>query len=165
MAARRSLHATAPRVRPVHGFTLIEVLVAIGVMALVALLSWRGLDGMARVFQSVATFVDVQIIGLAIGQDERVPGEAHLAARSDVSPVLLVTSKGAVPALQLDHEKSAAGEQEDVDLCCPVVEIEERQVDPRASETVLGQQLPERVEGRRLLRGSWVTHDDPVRGV
>lgn len=31
-----------------HGFTLIELLVAIGVMALMAGLSWRGLDGMAR---------------------------------------------------------------------------------------------------------------------
>jgi general secretion pathway protein J len=32
----------------VRGFTLIELLVAIGVMALMAGLSWRGLDGMAR---------------------------------------------------------------------------------------------------------------------
>ena len=32
----------------VRGFTLIELLVAIGVMALMAGLSWRGLDGMVR---------------------------------------------------------------------------------------------------------------------
>lgn len=31
-----------------RGFTLIEVLVAIGVMALMALMSWRGIDGMLR---------------------------------------------------------------------------------------------------------------------
>lgn len=31
-----------------QGFTLVEVLVAIGVMALMALMGWRGLDGMAR---------------------------------------------------------------------------------------------------------------------
>lgn len=31
-----------------RGFTLIELLVAIGIMALMAGLSWRGLDGMAR---------------------------------------------------------------------------------------------------------------------
>ena len=31
-----------------RGFTLIELLVAIGVMALMAVLSWRGLDGMTR---------------------------------------------------------------------------------------------------------------------
>lgn len=34
--------------RPMHGFTLIELLVAIGLMALMAALSWRGLDGMTR---------------------------------------------------------------------------------------------------------------------
>lgn len=32
----------------VHGFTLIEVLVAISVMALMALMAWRGIDGMLR---------------------------------------------------------------------------------------------------------------------
>ena len=34
--------------RPQAGFTLIELLVAISIMALMALLSWRGLDGMTR---------------------------------------------------------------------------------------------------------------------
>ena len=32
----------------VRGFTLIELLVAISVMALIAILSWRGIDGMVR---------------------------------------------------------------------------------------------------------------------
>jgi len=34
--------------RSTYGFTLIELLVAIGILALMAGLSWRGLDGMAR---------------------------------------------------------------------------------------------------------------------
>ncbi|RYY91624.1 MAG: prepilin-type N-terminal cleavage/methylation domain-containing protein [Comamonadaceae bacterium] len=34
--------------RRLRGFTLIELLVAISVMALLAIMSWRGLDGMAR---------------------------------------------------------------------------------------------------------------------
>jgi len=34
--------------RPSRGFTLIELLVAISLMALMAVLSWRGLDGMTR---------------------------------------------------------------------------------------------------------------------
>lgn len=38
-------HATLSRPR---GFTLIELLVALAMMALLAILSWRGLDGMAR---------------------------------------------------------------------------------------------------------------------
>jgi general secretion pathway protein J len=37
-----------PRVMTHRGFTLLELLVAISVMALLAVLSWRGLDGMAR---------------------------------------------------------------------------------------------------------------------
>ena len=32
----------------IGGFTLIELLVAISIMALLAILSWRGLDGMSR---------------------------------------------------------------------------------------------------------------------
>jgi general secretion pathway protein J len=31
-----------------HGFTLVELLVAISVLALIAVMSWRGLDGMVR---------------------------------------------------------------------------------------------------------------------
>ena len=34
--------------RRLRGFTLIELMVAIGVMALLAIMSWRGIDGMAR---------------------------------------------------------------------------------------------------------------------
>ena len=37
-----------PGLRVLRGFTLIELLVAIGLLALMAALSWRGLDGMTR---------------------------------------------------------------------------------------------------------------------
>lgn len=37
--------------RPLRGFTLIELLVAIAVMAVLAIVSWRGLDGMVRAQQ------------------------------------------------------------------------------------------------------------------
>ena len=40
------------------GFTLIELLVALAVMALLALLSWRGLDGMARAQEGVRERMD-----------------------------------------------------------------------------------------------------------
>ncbi len=39
----------------VRGFTLIEMLVALSVMALLALMSWRGLDAMLRTHQTVAS--------------------------------------------------------------------------------------------------------------
>ena len=41
-----------------HGFTLVELLVAIVIMALLALLSWRGLDGMTRVQTATQTNTD-----------------------------------------------------------------------------------------------------------
>jgi general secretion pathway protein J len=44
--------------RPEQGFTLIEVLVAISVMALMSLMVWRGLDGMLRTQSSLQTRAD-----------------------------------------------------------------------------------------------------------
>lgn len=41
-----------------RGFTLIELLVALSVMALLALLSWRGIDGMVRVQDDMRTRMD-----------------------------------------------------------------------------------------------------------
>jgi general secretion pathway protein J len=53
-------------VRGQRGFTLIELLVALSVMALLALLSWRGLDGMARAQASVRGRMD-GVVSLQIG--------------------------------------------------------------------------------------------------
>ena len=47
-AGARSHRGKALTYSPFGGFTLIEVLVAISVMALMALMAWRGLDGMLR---------------------------------------------------------------------------------------------------------------------
>lgn len=41
-----------------RGFTLIEVLVAIGIMALMSLMAWRGIDGMLRTQNSMQTRAD-----------------------------------------------------------------------------------------------------------
>ena len=49
-----------------RGFTLIELLVAIGVMALMAGLSWRGLDGMARTQTQLTQRAD-QVMTLQAG--------------------------------------------------------------------------------------------------
>ncbi|OYU45590.1 MAG: general secretion pathway protein J [Burkholderiales bacterium PBB4] len=48
------------------GFTLIELLVAIGVMALMAGLTWRGLDGIARTQERVQARAD-SLLGLQAG--------------------------------------------------------------------------------------------------
>ena len=55
-AVTRSSGATV-RTRA-QGFTLIEVLVAISVMALMSLMAWRGLDGMLRTQSSLQTRAD-----------------------------------------------------------------------------------------------------------
>ena len=59
-----------PAAKPVfvkmRGFTLIELLVAIGVMALMAGLSWRGLDGMARTQTQLTQRAD-QVMTLQAG--------------------------------------------------------------------------------------------------
>ncbi len=52
--------------RRLAGFTLIELLVALGILALMALLSWRGLDGMARA-QSQMRERDDQVAALQAG--------------------------------------------------------------------------------------------------
>lgn len=44
--------------RPTTGFTLVEVLVAMAVMATMAILSWRGLDGMWRTQSALQTRAD-----------------------------------------------------------------------------------------------------------
>ncbi|MGH6637173.1 MAG: PulJ/GspJ family protein [Polaromonas sp.] len=57
------VHARRP---PARGFTLIELLVALAVMALLALLSWRGLDGMARVQSDMRERLD-GVVSLQVG--------------------------------------------------------------------------------------------------
>ncbi len=56
----------AAPLRPERGFTLIELLVALTVMALLALLSWRGIDGMVRVQADMRERMD-GVVGLQIG--------------------------------------------------------------------------------------------------
>ncbi len=48
------------------GFTLIELMVAISIMALLAMLSWRGLDGMTRVQSQTQTKTD-SVLALQAG--------------------------------------------------------------------------------------------------
>ncbi len=54
------------RFRPIRGFTLIELLVSLAVMALLALLSWRGLDGMTRAQVNMRERMD-EVLTLQIG--------------------------------------------------------------------------------------------------
>jgi general secretion pathway protein J len=52
-----------------RGFTLVELLVAIAVMALMAILSWRGLDGMSRAqTQTLARSDEVLVLQAGLAQ-------------------------------------------------------------------------------------------------
>jgi general secretion pathway protein J len=56
-------------VRRPRGFTLVELLVALVVMALLAVLSWRGLDGMARAQEQTRSRADeVQALQVGLAQ-------------------------------------------------------------------------------------------------
>ena len=52
--------------RRVRGFTLVELLVALSVMALLAVLSWRGLDGMTRAQETTRLRAD-ELLSLQAG--------------------------------------------------------------------------------------------------
>lgn len=55
--------------RPEHGFTLIELLVAIGLLALMAVMTWRGLDGISRAQGQLQQRSDeVQTLQATLGQ-------------------------------------------------------------------------------------------------
>ncbi len=57
-----------PRQSP-HGFTLIELLVAISIMAVMAVLSWRGLDGMTKTQASLQQRAD-EVLTLQAGLNQ-----------------------------------------------------------------------------------------------
>jgi general secretion pathway protein J len=54
------------RAQPARGFTLVELLIALFAMSLLAVLSWRGLDGMARAQEQTETRAD-QMLTLQVG--------------------------------------------------------------------------------------------------
>ena len=74
MAAQRMVTSQ----QTTRGFTLIEVLVAISVMALMSLMAWRGLDGMLRSQSSLQSRSD-EIRGLQAGLAQWQTDLAHLA--------------------------------------------------------------------------------------
>lgn len=85
-----------------RGFTLIELLVAISVMSLLAVLSWRGLDAMARAQAQTSLRAD-QVLTLQAGLTQWKIDLDSLAPTQQVNPldwdgrVLRLTRRTAVP--------------------------------------------------------------------
>ena len=88
--------------RPSGGFTLIELMVAISVMALLAALSWRGLDAMARAQAQTSLRAD-QVLTLQAGLAQWKIDLDTLALAPQVNPldwdgrVLRLTRRAAIP--------------------------------------------------------------------
>jgi general secretion pathway protein J len=105
-SASMVVHAggSLPRARRrTAGFTLIELLVALSVMAVLAVLSWRGIDGMARAqVQTQARADDVLELQAALGQ-----WAADLDAVQQVPQQAAVDWDGRV--LRLTRHPSSAG--------------------------------------------------------
>jgi len=81
MAERRyRVHCTPARKK---GFTLIELLVAITIMAIIAVLGWRGLDSIVRARVSLNADLD-QTRGLQLAFAQMQSDCAHIAATTDI---------------------------------------------------------------------------------
>jgi general secretion pathway protein J len=89
---------------PSKGFTLVEVLVALVVMALMALLSWQGIDGMARAsHQHRARSDDIAAIQTALLQWRT--DLDHMIDASQTPPVALAgAASGASTAKALEFD-------------------------------------------------------------
>ena len=54
--------------RNTEGFTLIELMVAISIMALIALMGWRALDGMQRANTQTQSHTDAVLASMGLSQ-------------------------------------------------------------------------------------------------
>lgn len=95
----RRTHRPAPR-----GFTLIELLVAISIMALMAVLSWRGLDGMTRTQSQTSQRAD-EVLTLQAGLAQWKLDLDLLAPLPNITPI---DWDGRV--LRMTRRTAAAGE-------------------------------------------------------
>jgi len=79
-----------PSRRRIGGFTLVELLVAISILAMVAVLGWRGLDGIVRARIALTTNME-QIRGIQLAFAQLQSDCAQIVNTEDVSgrPILM----------------------------------------------------------------------------
>ena len=83
--------------RPARGFTLVEVLIAMSIMAIVAVMSWQGVDGIVRARDSTQARVDQTLRATTVvAQWEQ-----------DLAAIQNTESETAIPALRFDGARAA----------------------------------------------------------
>ncbi|MFM0042484.1 prepilin-type N-terminal cleavage/methylation domain-containing protein [Paraburkholderia sediminicola] len=88
-----------------RGFTLIELLVAIAIMAVIAVLSWRGLDQIIRGRQTITSAMEDERVFAQLFDQMRI--DARQAASDDESGQAAVSVSGSV--LQIVREMLLPG--------------------------------------------------------
>ena len=83
-----------------RGFTLIELLVALSLVAVIAVLSWRGIDAMARAQQSTQQHTD-EVLALQAGRVFQVAQIVRPTPNPNFRRVEAAVSEGGVPVLSL----------------------------------------------------------------
>jgi general secretion pathway protein J len=86
--------------RPARGFTLIELLVAIAILAVIAVLSWRGLDQIIRGRQTITNAMEDERVFAELFDQMRI--DVRHAATDDESGAAAVSVSGNV--LQIVRE-------------------------------------------------------------
>lgn len=92
--------------RPPWGFTLVELLVALSILSVMALLSWRGVDAMLRSDEALQSDArEVRVLDVAIGQ-----WQADLEAIVQLPPLPTMAWDGqALRLLRRDADTAQAG--------------------------------------------------------